>query len=315
MVPPLKIGPITATSPLVAAPLAGYSDLAFRLLCREHGAGICWSEMISCHGVVRRQPKTLELAATVAAERPVIMQLFGAEPEIMAEAAAILAELPIDGIDINMGCPVRKVVKRGAGAALMKEPRRAAAMTRMVAAATKLPVTVKIRSGWNHQEIIAPEFAKILADCGAAAITIHGRTWSDGFSGLADRKVIAAVKAAVTIPVIGNGDINCHAEALEMMAETGCDGVMVGRGSLGAPWVFSPGYPAAVPLALRLQAALRHLILLREYHPRCNPVHARNQLGRYFRTIPGGATLRKEIYEMSDTDELEDFLRQAAASA
>ncbi|HET98256.1 MAG TPA: tRNA dihydrouridine synthase DusB [Desulfurivibrio alkaliphilus] len=305
----LRIGGITASSPLVAAPLAGYSDLAFRLLCREYGAGICWSEMISCHGVVRRQPRTLDLAATVAAERPVIMQLFGAEPEIMAEAAAILSELPIDGIDINMGCPVRKVVKRGAGSALMKEPRLAANLTRAVVAATKLPVTVKIRSGWNHQAITAPEFAKMLADCGTAAITIHGRTWSDGFAGRADRRVIAAVKAAVDIPVIGNGDINSHGQALAMMTETGCDGVMIGRGALGAPWVFTPHCPDHLPLAPRLRAALRHLLLLREFHPRCNPIHARNQLGRYFRALPNGALLRKQIYDLGDPDRLEEFLR------
>lgn len=307
---PLLIGPLSILPPLVAAPLAGYSDLPFRLLCREYGAGLCYSEMLSCHGLVRRQPATIEMLATTAAERPLLMQLFGAEPEVMGEAAAILSRLPIDGIDINMGCPVRKVVKKGAGAALMRDPELAAAITGAVtAAAGDLPVTVKIRSGWNHKQINAPDFARLLVAHGAAAVTIHARTWSDGFTGRADWAVIAAVKRAVSVPVIGNGDIGSYEQALAMMAATGCDGVMIGRGALGAPWVFTPGAEQNPPLAQRLAAARRHLELIRHWRPADNPARVRNQLGRYFKKIPGGARLRRQIYDHNGSiDQLEQLL-------
>ncbi|TBV82302.1 MAG: tRNA dihydrouridine synthase DusB [Desulfobulbaceae bacterium] len=288
--------------------MAGYSDLAFRLLCREYGAGLGYSEMVSCHGLVRHQASTLELIRTVAAERPVIMQLFGAEPEVMGAAAAILSESPIDGIDINMGCPVKKVVKKGAGAALMRDPGRAAAVIKAVVGATPLPVTVKIRSGWNRQTINAPDFARMIADCGGAAVTIHARTWSAGFTGRADREVIAAVKAAVQIPVIGNGDVTSCQEARALMAVTGCDGVMIGRGSLGAPWVFSPDRPIIPNLATRRQAARRHLALIREHHPGHHPARICNQIGRYFKTVPSGADIRKTIYNLDNLSKLEHFL-------
>ena len=304
----LSIGALTLQSPLIAAPLAGYSDLAFRLLCREYGAGLCYSEMISCHGLVRHHASTLELLQTVPAERPVIMQLFGAEPEVMGAAAEILAERPIDGIDINMGCPVKKVVKKGAGAALMRDPTRAAAVIRAVVKATSLPVTVKIRAGWNHQTINAPEFARMIADCGGAAVTVHARTWSAGFSGEADLGVIAAVKQAVAIPVIGNGDVKSFQGARSMMAATGCDGVMIGRGALGAPWVFAPDLPVCPPLPQRLAAARRHLALIRQYHPGHHPARVTNQLGRYFKTVSGGAGIRKKIYELASLEQLEQLL-------
>ncbi len=306
--PILQIGSLALSSPLIAAPLAGFSDLAFRLLCREYGAGLCYSEMISCHGLVRQQQSTLELLATVPAERPVIMQLFGAEPEVMGEAAAILSQLPIDGIDLNMGCPVKKVVKKGAGAALMRAPELAAAIVTAVVGVTDLPVTVKFRSGWNHQSITAPEFARRCEDCGAAAVAVHARTWSDGFSGRADQRVIAAVKQTVKVPVIGNGDVTSYQEALTMMENTGCDGVMIGRGALGAPWLFSPELPAFPALPERLTAARRHLSLIRQFHPHHHPARIRNQLGRYFKGVAGGTAIRKKIYEVEGTEELADFL-------
>ncbi|MDF1614649.1 tRNA dihydrouridine synthase DusB [Desulfurivibrio dismutans] len=308
--PILQIGSLALSSPLIAAPLAGFSDLAFRLLCREYGAGLCYSEMISCHGLVRQQQSTLELLATVPAERPVIMQLFGAEPEVMGEAAAILSQLPIDGIDLNMGCPVKKVVKKGAGAALMRAPELAAAIVTAVVRATDLPVTVKFRSGWNHQSITAPEFARRCEDCGAAAVAVHARTWSDGFSGRADQRVIAAVKQAVKVPVIGNGDVTTHREALAMMANTDCDGVMVGRGAIGAPWVFTPDSPASPALPQRLAAARRHLTLLLQYHPYHHPARINNQIGRYFKEVPAAAAMRQAIYDAPGPAALEKLLTQ-----
>lgn len=297
-------------NPLIPAPLAGYSDLAFRLLCREQGAGLCFSEMISCHGLVRRQANTRDIAATVAADRPVAMQLFGAEPEIMGEAAAILAALPIDVIDINMGCPVKKVVKKGAGAALMRAPALAGRIIKaVVKGAPALPVTVKIRAGWNHQTINAPEFARMAVDCGAAAITIHGRTASDGFGGIVNRSLIARVKEAVSVPVIGNGDIHSRAEALAMMAETACDGVMIGRAALGAPWLFGATAPLNPGPALRRAIALRHLELFRQYHPDHHLARIKNHLARYFKEIPDSVLLRRQIYAIKNDKELESLLR------
>jgi nifR3 family TIM-barrel protein len=205
--------------------------------------------MVSSHGLVYRKPKTLEMIRTVPNERPVAIQLFGAMPEMMGEAAAMLDDEPIDLIDINMGCPVRKVIKKGAGAALMRDPNVAASIIKNVCRNTNLPVTIKIRSGWNHKSINAVDFAKMAEDHGIAAIAVHGRTCSQAFGGSADWRIVSQVKNAVTIPIIGNGDITCQTEAIAKLQETGCDGIMIGRAALGNPWVFSPkGRPASLSL-------------------------------------------------------------------
>jgi nifR3 family TIM-barrel protein len=304
----MRIGNLKLDNSFILAPLAGYSDLPFRLLCRELGAALCYSEMISCHGLVYRQANTLDMLRTVAAERPVNIQLFGSEPEIMGRAAAILNDYPIDLIDINMGCPVRKVIKKGAGAFMMKQPELAEQVVRQVCANTSRPVTVKIRSGWSHDKITAPTFARMIEQAGAAAIAVHGRTWSDGFGGAVEHSVIAAVKKAVTIPVIGNGDILSYQEGLTMMAATGCDGVMIGRGALGNPWVFRPeGRPAN--LAGITPTLRRHLELIKKYC-RTDRVLARtkNQAGRYFKGLPGSSRLREQVYHAATFQELEDLL-------
>lgn len=295
----MKIGEVQLAKPFILAPLAGYTDLPFRLLCREHGAGLTYSEMISCHGLVYRQKNTFDMLQTVAAERPVNMQLFGAEPEIMGQAAAILSDYPIDMIDINMGCPVRKVIKKGAGCALMKQPELAARIIEAVRANTHLPVTVKFRTGWSHDKITGPEFAKMAEEAGASAIAVHGRTWSDGFGGTVDRTVIAEVKRSVAIPVIGNGDIMSYQDGLDMIKETGCDGVMIGRGALGNPWVFSSkGRPANI--AGILPSLVRHLELIEEHFPAEKVLsRTKNQAGRYFKGLPGSAKIRQKIYETS----------------
>ncbi|MFO7607220.1 MAG: tRNA dihydrouridine synthase DusB [Desulfurivibrionaceae bacterium] len=304
----MQIGNVILDSPFILAPLAGFSDLPFRLLCREYGAALCYSEMISCHGLVYRQRNTLDMLKTVAAERPVSIQLFGSEPEVMGEAAAILSDYPIDMIDVNMGCPVRKVIRKGAGAAMMKEPDLAGEVIRRVRSNTDLPVTVKIRSGWSHERITAPDFAKMIEEAGAAAVAVHGRTWTDGFSGSVDRGVIKAVKAAVSIPVIGNGDILSYRDGLAMMAETGCDAVMIGRGALGNPFVFSPdGRPADA--AGIIPALGRHLELIEEYCPSERVLaRTKNQAGRYFKGLPGGAKIRQLIYSAANFRELKDLL-------
>ncbi len=295
-------------SPFILAPLAGYTDLPFRLLCREYGAALTVSEMISCHGITYGQQPTLNMLATSQAESPFAVQLFGAEPAVMGEAAAIISNYPLDIIDINMGCPVRKVIKKGAGCALMRTPAIAAKIIRQVTKNTAKPVTVKFRSGWNHQEINAVSFAQMAEDAGAAAVTIHGRTWSDGFSGQADWQVIRQVREAVNIPVIGNGDIDSYENGLQMMAETGCAAVMIGRAALGAPWIFQPG-PSSPPMAVRVAALSRHLELIPRYMDanRCLG-RTKNHAGRYFKGIPGGSAIRKKIYEATSFSQLAGLL-------
>ncbi len=328
----LRIAHLTLDSPLILAPLAGYTDLPFRRLCREFGAGLVVSEMISCHGLVYgcRQKKgkhrwsasdeepgqapasprnkTLALLASHPAERPLALQLFGADPEIMGQAAALLADYHPDLIDINMGCPVKKVTKKGAGAALMQEPKRAETIIRQVMANSPVPVTVKTRIGVDSAHISILDFARMVEDAGAAAITIHGRTWSQGFTGTANWEIIAAVKERLAIPVIGNGDICSHAQGQEMMRQTGCDGVMIGRAALGNPWVFSAtGKPRLLgPL---LEGAFRYLELVRLFLPDSHlPGYVKNHLGRYFKGQPDSSRYRLMIHECHTLPQLQQAL-------
>lgn len=305
---PFKIGNVTTENPFILAPLAGYTDLPFRLLCREYGAGMVVSEMISCHGLTFMQQKTWDMIKSAPGDHPIAIQLFGSEPEIMGKAAALLNKEPIDCIDINMGCPVRKVTKKGAGSALMKTPELAAEIIRQVCANSNKPVTVKFRSGWNHQSINAPEFAQMAEQAGAQALTIHARTWSDGFSGKADWNIIAKTKQSVSIPVIGNGDILSYKQGLAMLEQTGCDGVMIGRAALGKPWVFREATDNP-PLLFRLHALKRHLALIKEYtNPQWALAKTRNHAGRYFKGLHHGAAVRNQIYQMKSFTELESLV-------
>jgi tRNA-dihydrouridine synthase B len=300
----LQIKSLHLKSPLILAPLAGYTDLSFRLLCHQFGAGLCYTEMISCHGLVYQKDKTLRMTRTVPEEGPVALQLFGADPDIMGQAAALVSNMPYDIIDINMGCPVRKVTKKGSGAALMKDSRLAAEIISEVCRNTHLPVTVKIRTGWNHDSIVAPEFAKMAEDNGANAIAVHGRTWSQGFGGEIDWQTISQVKKSVSIPVIGNGDVDTYQKAMQFMDMTGCDGIMIGRASLGNPWVFTPeGIPST--LAKRMAGLIRHLEFIQEFdNPDKILPKIRNQAGRYFKGIAGGSSIRRQIYEAKSFDEI-----------
>ena len=304
----LKIAHLAFSSPLVLAPLAGYTDLPFRQLCREHGAGYCVSEMISCHGLCYRQPKTLEMLQSTPDERPVAFQLFGADPGLMSEAAAIVSSHRPDLIDINMGCPVKKVTKRGAGAALLADPKLAEQIIAGVVRQTTLPVTVKIRTGVNAQQLNGVDFARMAEGAGAAAVIVHGRTWAQGFSGSVDRETITRIKRALSIPVIGNGDIHTCQEALQMMADTGCDGVMIGRAALGNPWVFTrQGRPAG--LAAILAGACRHLQLMQLHQYNDRMIGAiRNHLGKYFRNLPGSGDIRRAIYQCPSMGDLQQLL-------
>lgn len=306
----MQIGRLTIQNPFILAPLAGYTDLPFRILCRELGAGLCFSEMISCHGLAYQQKNTMAMLSTVPQERPVAFQLFGNEPEIMGEAATILSTYPFDIIDINMGCPVRKVIKRGSGAALMKDIPKAESIIKAVVKNTHLPVTVKFRSGWNNDSIIADTFAKMAQDSGAAAVTIHGRTWSQAFGGQADWSVIAKVKKSVTIPVIGNGDILSYQSGLRMMEETGCDGVMIGRGALGNPWIFQEsGQPDT--LDQRRAVINRHMELIEQYLPeRVVLFKIKNHVVRYLTGLRGASNLRNEIAESTSVEEIKNIINQ-----
>ncbi len=248
------------------APLAGISNLSFRLLAREQGCALAYTEMISANGLVRNTKKTYEYLKTSAEDRPLGAQIFGADPEIMAEAARIVADNGVDLIDINMGCPVKKVVKAGAGAILMKDPDLSARIIAAVKKVVKIPVTVKIRSGWNRSLINAVEIARIAEDSGVDAITVHARTADQGYNGHADWKIIAEVKKAVKIPVIGNGDIRQPQDAVKMLDETQCDAVMVGRGSLGNPWIFKGISQMLTSQEVNFQPSLRQRLKMIENH-------------------------------------------------
>lgn len=304
----LYIGPHKFDNPFILAPLAGYTDLPFRLLCKSFGAGLTVSEMISCHGLVYQQSNTLKMLKSVAEEQPVSFQLFGADPDIMADAAEIMASLKPALIDINMGCPVRKVTKRGAGSALMTTPKIAEEIITKVVSRVSLPVTVKFRSGKDQEHITAVEFAKMAEGAGASAVTVHARTWAQGFSGVITPSVIKDVADNVNIPVIGNGDILSLEEGYKLMEETGCHGVMIGRGALGNPWVFSKdGRPDDYRKIM--DGACKHLVLMQKHLPADRVLgYIKNHISRYFKGLKGAAQFRKKIFAAVDADAIKVLL-------
>jgi tRNA-dihydrouridine synthase B len=234
----LKIGSLIIENSLVLAPMAGYTNLGFRLTIKKLGAGLVTTEMVSAMGLTLNHGKTLDYLKSHADEKPLAVQIFGSEPAVMARASEIAAHQGADLIDINMGCPVKKVVRTGAGASLLKDKRRIAAILQTVRKSCHLPLTVKIRAGWSPSDPVACEVAHVAEDCGADGITIHPRFATQGFSAPADWSWIGKVKETVKIPVIGNGDVFDAPAALRMKAEAGCDGVMIGRGAIRNPWIF-----------------------------------------------------------------------------
>ena len=305
-------------NPLVLAPMAGITDLPFRVICREMGAGIVYSEMVSAEALIRSQPRTMKMLATGPGERPVAFQIFGCRPASLAGAAQILSRLEIDIIDINMGCPVPKVLRSGAGSALLKDLGLAKEILQAVVQSSTKPVTVKIRLGWDAKSIVAVDLAREAERTGIAAITVHARTKAQGFSGRADWSMIKRVKDSIGIPVIGNGDVRSAQDARRMLEETGCDGVMIGRGIQGNPWIFREALqyisagtvPPHPTLDERQSVMLRHLhdvvaILGEDIGVR----EMRKHLCWYTKGLPGGGEFRERINHLARQDAVEREIR------
>lgn len=308
----LTINKLKLNSPFVLAPLAGITDGPFRRICFEMGASLAYSEMVSAKGLYYRSKNTAELLEILPGEGPVGFQIFGHEPEIMAWAARELESYPNVLIDINMGCPVPKVVKNGEGSALMKDPKLAYEVVKAVVSNSSKPVTVKIRSGFNDESRNAVEMAKVIEEAGASAVTVHGRTREQYYSGKADWGIIADVKSAVKIPVIGNGDCFDIDSAKRMMKETGCDGVMLARGTLGNPWIFKSdenGNSYIPTKEERKEIMIRHLTSLAELKGDKVAVREmRKHVGWYLKGQPNAASFRNLVNQIDDINELKKMI-------
>ena len=319
----LKIGGVTLENPLVLAPMAGVTDLPFRLLCKEQGAGMVCTEMISAKAILYGNKNTEELMRIHPQEGSVSLQLFGSDPKIMGEMAKRIEDRPFAVLDLNMGCPVPKVVNNGEGSALMKDPLLAGRIIEAVARAIQKPVTVKIRKGFDDSHVNAPEIAYIAQESGAAAVAVHGRTREQYYTGRADWEIIARVKEAVHIPVLGNGDVTDGESARRMMKQTGCDGVLVGRAARGNPWIF-----AEITAALEGRKAperpdrralygmiLRHAQLLTEYKGEYTAVREmRKHVAWYSAGLPHAAGLRRKVNEMETMQQLADGMKELLLS-
>lgn len=316
----MQIGNLTLSGNIFLAPMAGVTDLPFRLLCKAQGASLVYTEMVSAKAMHYNDAETLKLTQTHPDERPVAVQIFGSEPEIMAEAAERLsAREDIALIDINMGCPAPKIVKNGEGCTLMKNPQLVRSIVRAVVNSSSKPVTVKIRKGWDEKNINAVEIASICEEEGVQAVTVHGRTREQYYSGKADLSIIRDVKNALTIPVIGNGDIKTPEDAKKMLDITGCNGIMIGRGSQGNPWIFKKVvdflgkgvYINKLNNTVLLETILRHYSLMEQLKgERTAVLEMRKHIGWYLHGFHDSAKLRAQIFQTQNKEEIFKLLKK-----
>lgn len=312
----MKIGNVNINGNVFLAPMAGVTDLPFRKICKEHNCAMVYSEMISAKAILYENKNTTELLNTSEEEKPVVVQLFGKDPSILAEAAKKIEHYNFDILDINMGCPAPKITKNGEGSALMQNPKLVGQIVRKVSNTIEKPLTIKLRSGFNNN-INAVEIAKIAEENGAKAVTVHGRTREQYYTGKVDLEIIAKVKEAVSIPVIGSGDVIDPISAKNMFDKTNCDALMIGRGAQGNPWVFSAinqyfktGKVLSKPtIKEKIDMSLRHGRMLIEYKGEYTGIREmRKHIGWYIKGIKGAAALRVDINKATNYEELELLL-------